>query len=252
MRTPRSRSRAGDPIMGAGTPVETPALLIGLWLPALEQRSELQGMGSRHPTDLLDPGADPTASPRWAKSRSSLLSWWGTSAVGSLGEFLPHDSPFCLGGCFFCLFFFHIKRAERVQKINKAGLWSRVGKTANVCARVIVGFHSKCFYPWNWSCHVFRDTYSFQKAGGLHAGTQGISAPLQYLGLGELKWATGREKKRNKKHKHVNVTSAIPLCSVFYTCENSALSCKSENFGVETDDRNEGDLKGKARLQKWI
>ena len=59
-----------------------------------------------------------------------------------------------------------------------------------------------------------------------------------------------QRKKRNKKHKHVNVTSAIPLCSVFYTCENSALSCKSENFGVETDDRNEGDLKGKARLQK--
>lgn len=90
----------------------------------------------------------------------------------------------------------------------------------------------------------------FQKAGGLHRRTQGISAPLQYLGLGELNGVTGREKEKSKKHKHVNVTSAIPLCPVFYMCENSALSCKSENFRVETDDRNEGDLEGKAQLQK--
>lgn len=59
-----------------------------------------------------------------------------------------------------------------------------------------------------------------------------------------------KREKESKKHKHVNVTSEIPLCPVFYMCENSALSCKSENFGVETDDRNEGELKGKAQLQK--
>lgn len=47
-----------------------------------------------------------------------------------------------------------------------------------------------------------------------------------------------KKTQRNSKHKHVNVTSAISLYAVFYMCENSSLSCKSENFGVETDDRN--------------
>lgn len=60
----------------------------------------------------------------------------------------------------------------------------------------------------------------------------------------EIPWTwraelSDRQKdERNRKHKHVNVTSAIPLYGAFYMCENSSSSCKSENFGIETDDRN--------------
>lgn len=202
---PHGGSRAEDPQQGSGQPLRHPLLLASQPKPG-NNGAELprhQGERSWHPTDPPDLGADPTASPALSQKQvfSCPPSPFATLARGAWEGLLPQNSPFSFFFFFYLFFFFFPHKKERdYGKLTRLVYGSRVGETVSICAQVIVGFHSRCFYPWNWSCHVFRDTCIFCKAGGLGK----VSALLKYLGLGELNQATDWEK-RKKKAENINM-----------------------------------------------
>lgn len=157
-----------------------------------------QGERSQHPTELPDLGADPTASTTLSQKQvffCPLQCWQGISARGASEGFLPQNSPFT---GFFFIFLFSFP--------HRKGLYGKL-TAGHVCERlwafvhgVFVGFYSSCFYPWNWSRHVFRDTCLFYKARGLSRGTERASQ-LHWNTLDLESWTEWQTEKKKKKQK---------------------------------------------------